>query len=123
MEANEDTVFDLIAAINDHRRFLDAAALRSHDPARRARCQRQSRAQAVTISRITRDLARRGKRHAPLSDHELERYVDNLIDAYIDDSEDPSAVGGAIPTAPMQGGTRDSQRKARTTRPRARRNP
>ncbi|MGH8192513.1 MAG: hypothetical protein ACREP2_13840 [Rhodanobacteraceae bacterium] len=102
MNADEDTLFNLIAAVNDHRRFLEAAALRSGDPARRAQCQRQSRTQAMTVSKITRDLARHRKCHAPLSSRELEDYVDSLIDAYSDDSSDPFAASGAVPKAPLR---------------------
>ncbi|WHZ18195.1 MAG: hypothetical protein OJF55_000344 [Rhodanobacteraceae bacterium] len=103
MNADEHMLYDLMATLNDHRRSLDSAALRSGDPARTAQCQRQSRAEAMTVAKITRDLARHGERHAPLSNRELNGYVDSLIDAYTDDSMDGFIAGGAIRKASLHG--------------------
>lgn len=86
MAPDEQTLFDLMAAINDHRRSLDATAFGPGDPARRAQCRCQSKAAARTIARITRTLAERGK--SQLSSRELESYVDSLINVYADDSMD-----------------------------------
>lgn len=84
MLADEHTVFDLIETINDHRRFLDAAALGDRDATHRAWCRRQSRLEATAVAKVRRGLARRGEGRA--SSAELRRYVDSLIDAYTGDS-------------------------------------
>lgn len=125
MQPDKDTLFDLIGAINDHRRSLDAAALRAGDPARGALCQEHSRAQGMAVSRITRELAQRGRRREALSNLELDRYVDSLIEACADDGADPFAAAGELPAAPMQRDARGPTHKPRSTRlrMRMRRNP
>lgn len=97
MHADQHTLSDLIAIINDHRRSLEAAALGPGDPVRKAECERWSRAEAMTVAKITRNLARHGNSRAPLSSHELERYVDDLIDAYTDDVPDLRDLGSLTP--------------------------
>lgn len=88
MNASRDTLLDLIAAVNDHRRSLAASGLRARDPSERRRCQRLTQVQAVTVSRITRSLARHDKAGTPLPRGEVERYVDSLIAAYTGDGND-----------------------------------
>lgn len=97
MGANRDTLLDLIAAINDHRRFLDASSLHAQDAASRDHWQQLSHAQAVAVSRITRDIARHDRLGTPLPRAQLERYVDRLIEAYTGDGAE--AVDAAAPDA------------------------
>lgn len=100
MNANRDTLLDLIAAVNDHRRSLAASGLRARDPAERRRCQRLSQVQAVTVSRITRSLARHDKAGTPLPRREVERYVDTLIAAYTGDGNDVDERARPVGPAP-----------------------
>lgn len=100
MDANRDAIFDLITAVNDDRRSLEAEALHSSDAMRKRQCERLSRRHATTVARITRDLARRGGRQGSLSNHQFETYIASLIDAYLDGSEERAAAYGATPSAP-----------------------
>lgn len=108
MDANRDTLLDLIAAINDNRRFLEAAGLHARDAARKRQCQQLSRAQAVMVSRVTRDIALHDKRGTPLLGDQLEMYVDNLIESYTDDCDSgdrrdpPHAAGNRARHAPQR---------------------
>jgi hypothetical protein len=88
MNASRDTLLDLIAAVNDHRRSLAASGLHARDPAERRRCQRLSQVQAVAVSRITRSLARHDRDGTPMPRREVEKYVDSLIAAYTGDGND-----------------------------------
>lgn len=100
MDANRDAIFDLITAVNDDRRSLEAEALHSSDPVRKRQCQRLSRRHATTVARITRDLARHGERQSSLSKRRLETCIDSLIDAYLDGSEERAITYNAARSAP-----------------------
>lgn len=88
MQADEHTLYDLIATIDAHRRSLDAAALRPGDPSRSAHYRRRSHSEAMTVAKIRRMLAQHGGHGSTISRRELEACVDSLIDAYTDDAID-----------------------------------
>lgn len=94
MQADEHTLYDLIATIDAHRRSLDAAALRPGDPNRSAHYRRRSHSEAMTVAKVRRMLAQRDGHGSPLSSRELEGYVDSLIDAYTDDAIDDAREPG-----------------------------
>lgn len=83
MHTDKQTVFDLIATVNDHRRYLDAAALGPGGAERRAQYRRQSRSEAMMVAKVRRRLAQHGD--GLPSSQELQGYVDSLIAAYSDD--------------------------------------
>lgn len=94
MQTKDSTLLDLIAAVDDERRFHQAAALLSVNPEDRAQYAHRARCEATAISRVRRDMARTSARHTPLTRRRFDDYVDNLIDTYVDgDSARPGALG------------------------------
>jgi hypothetical protein len=81
MDADRNTLLDLIAVINANRRCLESAALKPRGTAEKTHYRNQVRQQVAAVSRIRRDLARSDKQRAALPSRQVETYVDSLIDA------------------------------------------
>lgn len=92
MQMKNTTLLDLIAVIDGERRFHQAAALLSLDPEDRAQYAHHARCEATAISRVRRDMARKGARSTPPPRRRFDDYIDSLIDMYVGGTNAASAA-------------------------------
>jgi len=94
MDTDTTTLLDLIALIDDDRRFHQAAALLAANAEDKAQYAHQSRCEASVISRIRRGMARKSHRRVPLPRQKFDDYVDDLINTYLERIGDSEALYG-----------------------------
>lgn len=96
MDMDTTTLLDLIAIVDDDRHFHQAAALLAASADDKAQYAHRARNEASVISRIRRGMACKSKRHAPLSRHQFDDYVDGPIDTDLASNSDSDALSGIV---------------------------
>ena len=92
------TLLDMIDVIEQERRFNQAAALLALHHGERDRHEQKARQGALAIAEIRRKLARHERRaHLPVSQDQLDAYLDSLISIELDVVRDASNSLGAAP--------------------------
>ncbi|GEM_PF-6093403 len=101
-DAEDGSVLDLLAAVEDEQRYHTAAALLARHPALRTHHESMARKDAALIADIRRDLAsatRRRPSRAGRRDR-FDRYLRRLMDIYLDDGEAAAKAWTPPPSRP-----------------------